>query len=125
MPTAVCTEPFPSSKPLPGPPEQGYAGLGDGIQLPKPQPGSGGSFALEGTIKEHFALQLKSLIKICKHVNGEGKKGSAQFSPFAIAFLLNSQLIPGACGRSVGRLDVPSCLPVQGRLHWEQPAWRA
>lgn len=92
---------------LPGPPEQGCAGLGDGIQLLKPQPRSGSSFALEGTIKKHFALQLKSLIKITEHMNGEGKKGSAQFSPFAIAFLLNSQIIPGASGRSVGPLGVP------------------
>lgn len=75
---------------LPGPPEQGSAGLGDGIQLLEPQPGSGSRFALEGTIKKHFALQLKTLIKICEHVNGEGKKGSTQFSPFAIAFLLDS-----------------------------------
>lgn len=93
---------------LPGSPEQGCAGLGDGIQLLQPQPRSGSSFALEGTIKKHFALQRKCLIKICEHVNGEGKKGSAQFSPFAIAFLLNSQVIPGACGRSVGQLSVPT-----------------
>lgn len=68
-------------------------GLGDGIQLLQPQPEFGSS-ALEGTIKKHFALQLKSLIKICKHVNGKGKKGSVQSSLFPLAFLLNFQTIP-------------------------------
>lgn len=87
--------------------------LGDGLQLLQPQPEFGSS-ALEGTIKKHFALQLKSLIKICKHVNGKGKKGSIQSSPLPLAFLLSFQIIPRAPSRSVGRLGVPPCLLIPG-----------
>lgn len=102
---------------------KGVQALGDGLQLLQPQPEFGSS-ALEGTIKKHFALQLKSLIKICKHVNGKGKKGSVQSSPFPLAFLLNFQIIPRAPSRSVGQLGVPPCLVVPG-LTPPGPAWLA
>lgn len=92
---------------------RGVQALGDGLQLPQLQPEFGSS-ALEGTIKKHFALQLKSLIKICKHVNGKGKKGSVQSSPFPLASLVNFQNIPHGPSCSAGQPGVPPCLLVPG-----------
>lgn len=52
---------------------QGCAGLGAGLQLLWPQPAFG-SRALEGTIKKHFALQLKILIKSASMWMAKGEK---------------------------------------------------
>lgn len=104
-------------------PDQGCAGLGGWVTAAAPTAACIWQHALEGTIKKRFALQLESLIKICRHVNGKGKKGSIQSSLFPLTFLLNFQVIPPAPTVLWGSPVSLLVSPHQGWLCWGQHGW--